>query len=54
MKKTKPITVQYLGEQITFDSIEDMAKSLNATIKQLPKNSMEYIQLRMIQLQYNI
>ena len=53
-KKNKPITVQYLGEQITFDSIEDMAKSLNATIKQLPKNSMEYIQLRMIQLQYNI
>ena len=54
MEKNKPITVQYLGEQITFDNIEDMAKSLNATIKQLPKNSTEYIQLRMIKLQYNI
>lgn len=54
MKKNKTITVQYLGKQITFDDIEDMAKSLNTTIKQLPKNSTEYIQLRMIKLQYNI
>ena len=54
MKKNKPITVQYLGMEITFDSIEDMAKSLKATIKQLPKTSIEYAQLRMIQLKYNI
>lgn len=54
MEMDKPITVQYLGEEITFKNIEDMAKSLKETIKQLPKNSTEYVQLRMIQLQYNI
>lgn len=54
MEENKPITVQYLGREITFDNIEDMAKSINETIKQLPKTSTEYVQLRMIQLQYNI
>lgn len=54
MEKDKPITVQYLGSTITFDSIEDMANSLNKTIKQLSKDSTEYAQLRMIQLRYSI
>lgn len=54
MAENKPITVEYLGSAITFDSIDEMARSLKETIKQLPKNSIEYAQLRMIQLKYNI
>lgn len=41
MEENKPITVQYLGREITFDNIEDMAKSVNATIKQNRVNVVE-------------
>ena len=48
------ITVEFLGEELTFDSKEELKAQLKYALKYTPKNSPFYVQLRMIALRYNI
>lgn len=48
------ITVEFLGEELIFDSKEELEAQLKDALKYTPKNSSFYAQLRMIALRYNI
>lgn len=48
------ITVEFLGEELTFDSKEELKIQLKRALKYTPKNSPFYTQLRMIELRYNV
>lgn len=48
------IIVEFLGEELSFDNIEELKSNLKHALKYTPKDSPFYTQLRMIELKYNL